>query len=64
MALEERKRHFELTKFIFEAVRMLKLSSVCAATATTLYHRFFNVQRLQDYDAHVGFCSPKFSPEI
>eukprot|EP00118_Oscarella_pearsei_P016947 m.165955 g.165955 ORF g.165955 m.165955 type:complete len:227 (+) comp38904_c0_seq3:182-862(+) len=53
MALEERKRHFELTKFIFEAVRMLKLSSVCAATATTLYHRFFNVQRLQDYDAHL-----------
>ncbi|XP_065836521.1 cyclin-Q-like isoform X1 [Oscarella lobularis] len=32
---------------------MLKLSSVCTSTATTLYHRFFDAQSLNEYNPHV-----------
>ncbi|XP_065836523.1 cyclin-Q-like isoform X2 [Oscarella lobularis] len=32
---------------------MLKLSSVCTSTATTLYHRFFDAQSLNEYNPHL-----------
>ncbi|XP_062516364.1 cyclin-Q-like [Corticium candelabrum] len=50
----EKKKRFELTRFIAEAGLKLKLPCVAIATATTLYHRFGSSSSDADeYDQHL-----------
>ncbi|XP_072026804.1 cyclin-Q-like [Amphiura filiformis] len=47
------KTHFKVAQYIMEAAVKLQLESVTTAAACTIYHRFFSVCELSNYDPHL-----------
>ncbi|CAG5125428.1 unnamed protein product [Candidula unifasciata] len=50
MSNSETRVHFRVIMFMFEAGSRLHLQSIPLATASTIYHKFFRLNQLQDYD--------------
>uniref|UniRef100_T1JK71 Cyclin-Q n=1 Tax=Strigamia maritima TaxID=126957 RepID=T1JK71_STRMM len=53
MALSHRSRHFELIRYIFEVGTKLNAQHVSIATASCLYHKFFENCNSKNYDHHM-----------